>query len=1161
MYTTPKNHERLLNDLKKDLGDYARLLLDVEIGFALLRILRLEDEPIVVLWVILSGTPVRHSRLQNLTDKQKRALANARILLPGFAGRFGWEAALRDYIEYIPYDQRRYDFDARHLEQQIIAAADSNIRHPARESVYEECLSEGLPYKERNMRYTEEGRYEFVAYTSANIPHSVTVDLSSEDVTSAQVNVPWFNLPRPRHSLEVCVSDLSEVAAYLDLRDGSKNWTERHKKIRYRALDAQGVLGDVNGQPIRLDGMSHIVGMVGAYKSTLMTLLAAYVIWQHRVRGEPQERRITLVVGDTLTAIQLANQFNQWFCDNPELDTPVAVPLMGRTTRDIHLQRFYASRDYQTHLGENRSHWGERWLNTACPLQATLSLEQLQHKPITPGREPCASLTKVATGKKPGYRLTYMCPFFSICPSQQMYRDMSAAQIWITTPGAIGAASLPPQLEKRSIKLGELVYEQSDLVIFDEVDTLIEWFDRLYAEEVLLAAGGEGILDDLDLRTTAYWTQNRIAPPPTSRWIGAQRHSLTAVSQLLSLLDETQGHEVLRQWVSRGYFTALNLFYRLARRLTGLKDYEDETDPSIIAEHDRAIRSIMSVFDELMNSDPLAFDEENVHPAAFELAEIMKDLMTVGSSAQNPAIIYSCKNWILRIIPDIQERLDTLQNQLSQSDKKSDSKYDVDTMETLAYRLEFALNAILLDRHTRIVFYEWHNRPVEAIDRDQPYNHIPSGLMNILPVPPTGRLFGTYYSRNLRAPEDEQQQHNNRLSTFGYTNIGRSYVRFFHNLRMDLDGQPGPNVLALSGTSYLPDSSRWHFDARPQGILEPEESSVQAIEQSQFIFLPLYNADGEAIRVSGLPNKMLPIKQLIAALVGQYTDKGGYLGIELQRLEALEREQADHWTDRARLLLIVNSYEQARWTADEIRARWPEMQDKVFNLTQSSDNESDTIDFAGSLGRADAESFARTKGKILIAPMLSIGRGLNILNSQNKAAFGAIYFLTRPMPHPYDTQSIAQELNRYTYDWYNDPDNDVWKADGIYQRGLALRKKANEYWRTVEMRDFYANLSPEERRDLAATTAGHIIQSVGRLVRGGVPFHAFFVDAAWAPYSANQQSKRLDTPKTSLLAAIIEVLADYVQDAVGHSLYQPLFKALEFTENFDWQPEPSKEIQ
>ncbi len=54
--------------------------------------------------------------------------------------------------------------------------------------------------------------------------------------------------------------------------------------------------------------------------------------------------------------------------------------------------------------------------------------------------------------------------------------------------------------------------------------------------------------------------------------------------------------------------------------------------------------------------------------------------------------------------------------------------------------------------------------------------------------------------------------------------------------------------------------------------------------------------------------------------------------------------------------------------------------------------------------------------------MNAIGRGFNILNANGKAAFGAIYFLTRPYPHPHDTQAIAQEMNRRALDWADKAD-------------------------------------------------------------------------------------------------------------------------------------------
>lgn len=123
-----------------------------------------------------------------------------------------------------------------------------------------------------------------------------------------------------------------------------------------------------------------------------------------------------------------------------------------------------------------------------------------------------------------------------------------------------------------------------------------------------------------------------------------------------------------------------------------------------------------------------------------------------------------------------------------------------------------------------------------------------------------------------------------------------------------------------------------------------------------------------------------------------------------------------------------------------------------------------------------------------------------------------------------------------------------------------MRRFAARYWRTVEQRSYYKTLRDHEelrafpRRDLAATTAGLIVQAVGRLLRGGVPFHAYFVDAAWAPNSAAPNIDKPDTEKTSLLVAIILQMCEYAgeEDKVGNALYKPLADALERIDDLHW---------
>lgn len=242
------------------------------------------------------------------------------------------------------------------------------------------------------------------------------------------------------------------------------------------------------------------------------------------------------------------------------------------------------------------------------------------------------------------------------------------------------------------------------------------------------------------------------------------------------------------------------------------------------------------------------------------------------------------------------------------------------------------------------------------------------------------------------------------------------------------------------------------------------------------------------------------------------------------------------------------------------------MRSKIHLLERS---DSDTLQLErGEYQRIDIEQFAQMGGEILIAPLQAIGRGFNILNAEKKAAFGAIFFLTRPMPHPHDMPAIAQEINRRTHDWVADPDFQTWQLeDSVYRTALELRKVTKRYWRDIESRKYYRQLHDEEdtdwpttlprinanpRRDLAATTAGRLIQAVGRLLRGDVPFHGYFVDAAWAPNRARQLltgTTQEDTEYTSLLHQIIALLEEYTSDDVGNELYGLISQKLSHTRN------------
>lgn len=494
----------------------AELLLQVELGFVLMEFLHLDDEPVTSVWAILSQMPLRHPRLQNLTEAQRQAIANARQIIP-YSARFSWLSALRSYIQDLPAEHRNYRLTVEHLQdlEQRIVNACKDLQHPIHQNLYERCLSTQLDFDLRKYEQVEaDTNYQFEASTGQETV-TVPINFTQEQLEGRQpVSLPWFPSACSRAPFLLNIGDLYDDAVYLDEREQALaqrfgwretdkgKWVNRFHKISFHKIQEDGALGDRNIDLLELDGFVHLAGMVASGKTTLSLLLAVHILRHH------PDLRLTLVVGDVQSALRLANQINWWFHDNPENDDPVALPLLGRSKRDAHLRAFYASKDYQDHCQREQPHWGDRWLGTACPLQGLLEPskigEYLDGKPIILGAEPCHLLRKAApSGRKrnntPGK--PHLCPFFGNCPSQQASRDMPIARIWITTPGAMAMAGLPRHLELRRIKLGELVYEQSNIVIFDEADTIIKWFDDIYAEAVTLTNGKDGVFDTVNIKT------------------------------------------------------------------------------------------------------------------------------------------------------------------------------------------------------------------------------------------------------------------------------------------------------------------------------------------------------------------------------------------------------------------------------------------------------------------------------------------------------------------------------------------------------------------------------------------------------------------------------------------------------------------------------------
>ncbi|HEU5378030.1 MAG TPA: hypothetical protein VFV38_21625 [Ktedonobacteraceae bacterium] len=1168
---TALSQELARDDEKKELRGLYALIFQVELILYVLERFHME-QALHAPWFLLSGLnlPLFTTRF---TEEEHHLLARAKVYSP-YSGRFRWETDFWQY-QKMAEEWRAY----RVKNGKIIRTG----RHLERLDVYEQTLTTPIPQRLHHQQMARSGeRVMFEDSRRSGLGKPVILEVSSDAARARAVKVPWFSsqLPEREDAIVVQQSTLLDIAremksredCYLQARGEAgtgTDWEKLARNIRFRKRGGDGHLGEVNEEPIVLQGCCHLAGTISAGKTTLMKMVA--------FQAAKERRRVTLIVSDVMTALELTEFFNGLFCN--EGDPPVAVPLLGRTTLEKNLSRLCNATSYKKH----HRHRALRYLHYACLLFDEWPSSVPESLPL--GHEPCQRLALVSRREEEELDFAEAinhslrsksfrsCPYFSLCPMQQAYHDLLQAPIWITTPGALGSMSIPSQLDSRQIKLWELIYEQSALVCFDEADVVQNWFDRVCAPESILVSSS-GILDRLDPQLSVAWATHRVLEPQDSRGVYAVRHATAVTSPILTQLDH---HGVLARWVYHTYFTGYTLFFQLAHLFAGIQepevafefdldeDNDDEMQPlfpqkSGIPLPNKKLNTIMHWFYRVMETDPQKISSFPVSDPVQQLLQIREHILVKGSCPEE------AKMWITRWIPTIHSHLQKRQPPPKPGQKRHHLLNE--TLDTLALKLDFALMVSVLDAEMQIIYDEWYNG-ILHLDSEYRFEHAPRHLLGLLPVPPTGRLFGFYYHRGEvqkeRDPREEEPPKSPCLAVFAYSLVGRTFLSQFHALRAAIDERPGPHVLALSGTSWLPHSSFWHIDVPPAGVLEPEDSAKRAIAQSTFTFLPQYEDDSrqeKPIFVSGTKMMLQNLQKIARSLI---SEKHPYLRQELERIRQREKEeleererkigtaQSPQWENRARLLLLVNSYDQVQVVAQEI-ARSPEWRGQVYGLKRGNDVTQDywveVSQWYKPWNRSDFERFGETEaGTILVAPMQAIGRGYNALNEQNIAAFGAIYFLTRPMPHPFDTQAQASEMNKTVLDWCHNPNHRLWRYKNISHMAVALRSEAYRLWYEMDHRFGYRALSVEKKKDLAATTAGLVMQACGRLVRGGVPFDAYFVDAAWAPRSA-RKGKDKDTPQTSLLAALIAVLLDYAKDPLGEALLGPYVQALKKINNF-----------
>lgn len=1031
-------------------------------------------------------------------------ISNVRVAIGRSVSMHRWHDLIRAYRR-LPGRIRGFEFDDEDcpVRQTFCALA------PNRFEVYDEVLTQPLAYATTKTATAGPGVHKIV---SAYGRHTVEIpdDLPSVAASSRH---PVIRRGQP-DPISLAWDELTQTAVKMDRVDAeagrSPSWERRIRDTELLVRSADNTFA--TAESITVTGLLHMVGMVSAGKTTLIQVVG---VW-----AAMHGKQVTIILGDNAAVLDMVAILNRYVPD-------CAAPILGSRRREQHLSALHKRRPFEDGTLHVADSTGFEWLSTACALSALLP----DGDRLNIAEAPCEDLVEYNELDKVNDRAwaegpRRVCPLWHGCQRHHAARALIDAPIWVGTQWGLVYTLVPSPLTDQRLRYLEAAWRRSDLILVDEVDRVQTGMDEVFAAgQVLFGPGKEAWVDqiftDVDnrLRTTRHAGRRHRKVRDFTEHLNAAK-VLEGILYSLLQRDARHGGDTLASWMGPEFFTSWTLAEKMARELSGY--------------------------------DPRAEDLEEVSepPGSYEVlragfhAYIDAPSQSPNEHTDRIAASVAGLNHYLLIQPDEDERAEQFQAWIRELADSGILTADIVTgldIPASAMRLELLLAVALFTFHLTELRYDWPTvyRLLE-LTTSHPQQS-PPDLRPLVPEAPMGTALGFQYLAPQSSPIDEGA---GELHFFEATGIGRA-------LLLDLPTMfraeaPGPNVILLSGTSWAGTSPRYHVAQRVEAILKPSDEILAGIEKSTFeVLVQRDPRTGRAIRVSGKHGdaRFDALRQLVGALVAPGSDGRS-------RLDKIQHGLSD---SRKKILLIVGSYIEARVVHDALVRLRPGTRARYL-LSDDADDDGWTGEIEA-LRRSKIADFGTSADEILIAPLLAVERGHNVLNRHRVAAIGAALFLVRPHPSPQDIAWVTQSLNSEA----------IQRRDSLKPLKLAppprflentareRRREAQQRWRALLRTELvYSRLAndPGTREQLIWTQIVTIWQVVGRLVRGGQDAKVYFCDAAFVPASTAQKPAH-ETADTSLLLGMRDVLDAYCSPGATSSdrylvqaLYGPLHQAL-----------------
>jgi hypothetical protein len=986
-------------------------------------------------------------------------------------------------------------------------------------------LSNPIAYQTITMKMAESTDAISVV-TDEERGRSVSVDMSPAADLPAP---PSHDITRqPKGKITVTFEELLSLARNLDAQDRKTN-VLKPGNWEVRLINESGgrkfdILARGNGKlehqtEINLDGLQHMIGLPGAGKTTLVQLM---LVWLDR-RGY----RATVLLPSIEASLGMIGVLAQYgvSCGLLVGQTP--------TTRKAHADRLaerIASSSDARGFGVTGA--GADMLAINCVLDGMRDGNEAPDEVFPHMKPPCEDLQvrKLKKDGSLGEPRTMMCPVSAWCGRMNAPRSLTERNIWIghilSTPTRVTPHFLTDPIRLRYF---DLIARTMDVVIVDEADGAQSSLDGNAIVELDLTGSPDSMESKIQRDLVAPFVQG-LRQHHSSNVTNYYNNTLRFQSfnrSLVSLLQADHFRKefdgILIEHYQNKFSTGSTAFGAI--RHPDNMAHLSETERMALSDDTETLRqwwdaiamAACQPFDEPLEYDwthvsgILKRPETEVADASHQMRRMLNEWISATRIQDRSRFSVEIRNVFYSIV---------------------EPAYHVQKNEKLkSAHFEMLLALTLVIMQFNILTYAQQAMVVEGVHAS-PFSSsgVSNDLGRLLPESIVGRLAGVRIS--LETADDNHQTL--RLQYLNFKSAPRMLLYRWHKLHRVEGLDSGPNVLLTSATSFLEDSPSFHIPIGPDYILRRTDEQTDW-KNSIWRFSPIPDPakSGGFLKFSGARGGWAARRQALCQMLDHF-----YSGDT-----PLVQRMARDFDEGRKVAFVVNSYEQVRWLKAFLAQRYPTLAKRTIGVIREAPKDSDGDWIVTSqvelIGRRD-------DWDAIVFPMRALSRGVNIVfpdgPQKYNAALGTVVFLTRPHPSADNLALVAGIAGQRTMAL--DANEDMRCAPSLMAMMKLFRETRGETLNQINrllVTPLTMNRLGSMAEPFVADIMIEVLQTIGRAMRNGVRARVLFVDAAWAPRSADGGE---DDEISSMLVAIERILQRCISDPdpVTAEIYKAMYE-------------------